>query len=242
MSRRIAVLAALWLVLIIVPALVAARLLPVAGDTSHKGWAAGIWVAGYVAQFLVFRAISRRSPRPVGLGWVVASTVPWAADWTAPLSPWAVAACAAIVIAYAAWLVVAVYRVDRLRSGGLRGSAVVLEVTRPTVNAVVNKDSARRMLRVSVEGADDAPAYETRLSATFTFGDIPEAGDRLAVLIDPADPRHVEPIPDEPIERAAPVPEDLDVAAQLRKLATMRDRGDLTDAEFATAKKRILNP
>ena len=39
------------------------------------------------------------------------------------------------------------------------------------------------------------------------------------------------------------MPEDLDAktAEQLRKLATMRDRGDLTDAEFATAKKRLLN-
>jgi hypothetical protein len=243
MSRTIAALAALWLVLIIVPALIAARLLPVAGDTAHKGWAVGIWVAGYVAQFLVFRAMSRRSPRPVGLGWVVASTVPWVADWTAPFSRWAVAVCAAIVIAYAAWLVFAVYRVDRLRGGGLRGSAVILELIRPTLNVVVNKDSARRALRVSVEGADGAAAYETRLTGTFTLGDIPEAGDRLAVLIDPADPQHVEAIPGEPIGRAAPVPADLDAetAEQLRKFATMRDRGDLTDAEFATAKKRLFN-
>jgi hypothetical protein len=244
MWRRIAVLSALWLVLIIVPALVGARLLPAAGGTAHKWWFVGIWVAGYVTQLLVFRAMSRRSPRPVGLGWVVASTVPWAADWTAPLSPWAVAVCAAIVIAYAAWLVIAVYRVDRLRSGGLRGSAVVLEVIRPMFSVVVNKDSARRALRMSVEGADGATAYQARLTATFTLGDIPEAGDRLAVLIDPADPRHIEAIPDEPIERAAPVPEDLDAetAEQLHRLATMRDRGDLTDAEFATAKKRLLNP
>ena len=244
MSRTIAALAALWLVLIIVPALVAARLLPVAGDTAHKGWAVGIWVAGYVAQFLVFRAMSRRSPRPVGLGWVVASTVPWVADWTAPLSRWAVVACAAIVIAYAVWLVLAVHRVDRLRGGGLRGSAVILEVIRPTLNVVVNKDSARRALRVSVEGADGTAAYEARLTATFTLGDIPEAGDRLAVLIDPADALHVEPIADEPIERAAPLPEDLDAetAEQLRKLTTMRDRGDLTDAEFTTAKRRLLHP
>ena len=244
MSRTIAALAALWLVLIIVPALVAARLLPVAGDTAHKGWAVGIWIAGYVAQFLVFRAMSRRSPRPVGLGWVVASTLPWLADWTAPISRWAVALCGAIVIAYAAWLVFAVYRVDRLRRGGVRGSAVIVEVIRPMLNVVVNKDSARRALRVSVEGADGTAAYQARLTGTFSLGDIPEAGDRLAVLIDPADHRHVEPIPGEPIERAAPVPEDLDadVAAQLHKLATMRDRGDLTAAEFATAKKRLLDP
>lgn len=244
MSRTIAALAALWLVLIIVPALVAARLLPVAGDTAHKGWAVGIWVAGYVAQFLVFRAMSRRSPRPVGLGWLVASTIPWVADWTAPISRWAVAVCAVIVIVYATWLVFTVYRVDRLRGGGRCGTAVILQVIRPMLNVVVNKDTARRALRVSVEPADGSAAYETRLTATFTLGDIPEPGDRLVVLIDPGDPRHVEPIPDEPIERAAPVPEDLDadVAAQLRKLATMRDRGDLTDAEFATARKRLLNP
>ena len=158
MSRTIAALAALWLVLTIVPALVAARLLPVAGDTAHKGWAVGIWVTGYVAQFLVFRAMSRRSPRPVGLGWVVASTIPWVADWTAPISRWAVAACAAIVVAYAARLVLAAYRVDRLRGSGLRGSAVILEVIRPVFNVVVNKDSARRALRVSVERADGTAA------------------------------------------------------------------------------------
>ena len=244
MSRTIAALAALWLVLIIVPALLAARLLPIAGDAAHKGWAVGIWIAGYLAQFLVFRAMSRRSPRPVGLGWVVASTVPWVADWPAPLSRWAVVACAAVVIAYVAWLVLAVHRVDRLRGGGLRGSAVILEVIRPTLNVVVNKDSARRALRVSIEGADGTAAYETGLTATFTLGDVPEAGDRLAVLIDPADPRHVEPIADEPIERAAPLPEDLDAetAERLRKLTTMRDRGDLTDAEFTTAKTRLLHP
>jgi hypothetical protein len=140
--------------------------------------------------------------------------------------------------------VVTVSRVDRLRGAGLRGSAVVLEVIRPMLNGVVTKDSARRALRVSVDRTDGTPPYETRLTATFVFGEIPEAGDRLAVLIDPADPRHVEPIPDEPIARAAPIPEDLDAetAEQLHRLATMRDRGDLTDAEFATARKRLLNP
>ena len=237
-------LAALWLVLIIAPALVAARLLAGAGDNAHMGWVLGVWVGGYVAQLVVFLAMSRRSPRPAGLGWLLASTVPWAADWAAPAAMWGLAGCAAIVLAYAVWLVFAVYRVDRLRAGGLRGSAVVLEVIRPTVNAVVDKDNARRTLRVSVEPNGGATAHPARLSATFTLGDIPEAGDRLAVLIDPADPQHVEIVPDEPIQRAVPVPEDLDadLAEQLRKLATMRDRGDLTDTEFTTARKKLLNP
>lgn len=243
MWRRITVLAALWLVLIIVPALVGAQLLQVGGDTAHQGWVVGVWVVGYVAQILVFRAISRGSPRPVGLGWLLASTVPWVADWTAPVSRWGVAVCAVVVIGYAARLVSVVHRVDRLRSGGQPACAVVLEVIRPMFNVVVNKDSVRRELKVRVERAGAAP-YETRLTAAFMLGEVPESGDRLAVLIDPFDPQHVEAIPGEPVERAAPIPEDLDpvVAEQLRKLATMRDRGDLTDGEFTTARQRLLNP
>ena len=237
-------LAALWLMFIIAPALVGARLLAVAGDTPHKGWAVGIWVVGYLAQFLVFRAhvspltaagrarLGDRLDDPVGrrLDRRRSRGGPWrcARRSSSPTRPgW----CSAV------------YRVDRLRAAGLRGCAVVLEVIRPTLNVVVNKDSARRALRVSVERADGTAAYETRLTATFALGDMPEAGDRLAVLIDPADSRHVEPVAESPSSAPHRLPEDLDAesAAQLRRFATMRDRGDLTDAEFATAKKRLLN-
>lgn len=237
-------LAALWLALIVVPAVVTAQLLADGGGTSRTAWVVGGWVGGYVAQMLVFRSISRTVPWPLGLGWLLASTVPWAADWTAPLSRWGVAVWAAVIIAYSAWLVTAVRRVDRLRGGNKYGSAVVIEVIRPTFTAVVTKDSTRRTLRIRVEPADGTTSYETQVAAAFTLGDVPEVGDRLAVRIDPADPMHVEINDDEPVERAYPVPEDLDAGAaeQLRRFATMRDRGDLTDAQFSEARNRLLNP
>lgn len=242
MWRGVAVLSALWCVLVVVPALVGAQLLAEATEVSQKGWALVVWVAGYIVQFVVFLQISRRSPRPVTLGWLIASTVPWVADWTAPLFGWAVVVCAAVVAAYGVWLTVAVKRVDRLRSAGVQAWAVVLDVVRPALNVIVTKDSARRAMRVRVEPASGVSSYEAAMTATFTLGEVPEPGDRLAVLVDPADPQHIEAVPDEPIVRGTPVPDDLDAEAAetLRRLVTMRDRGDITDAEFSAAKKQLL--
>lgn len=242
MWRAIAVLSALWCVLVVVPALVAAHLLAEATQTSHKGWVLGVWVIGYIAQFVVFLQISRRSPRPVTVGWLIASTVPWAADWAAPVSGWAVVGCGAIMAGYAIWLVAAVQRVDRLRTAGTPAWAEVLDVTRPALNVVVTKDSARRSMLVRVEPSSGASPYETRMTGTFALGEIPETGDRLAVLVDPVDPQHIEAVPDEPIVRGTPEPGDLDAEAaeMLRRLVMMRDRGDITDEEFSAAKRQLL--
>lgn len=235
-------LSALWWMLIVAPALIAARLLDNTGAASGKGWVLGVWLAGYIAQFIVFLVISRRAPRPAVVGWLIASTVPWAADWTAPVSLWWLLLWTVVVIGYAAWLVTDISRVDRLRSAGLPGTGVVLEVIRPTFNVVVNKDASRRVLRLRVERADGTAPYESRLTGTFTLGELPEADDRVALRIDPTRPSHIELIDDEPIQRAAPQPADLapEVAERLQTLKTMRDRGDLTDVEFATARRRLL--
>ncbi|BBZ76149.1 hypothetical protein MANY_14860 [Mycolicibacterium anyangense] len=240
--RVIAVLSALWCVLVVAPAVVAAHLLAEATQTSQKGWALGVWLVGYIAQFLVFLQISRRCTRPVLLGWLIASTVPWLADWAAPFTGWGVAVSGAVVGAYGVWLTAAVYRVDRLREAGVLAWAEVLDVIRPALNAVVTKDTARRSVRVRVQPPAGASPYEARMTGTFAVGEVPEPGDRLAVLVDPADPDHIEPVPDEQIVRGAPVPEDLGAQAadMLRRLVIMRDRGDITDAEFSAAKKQLL--
>lgn len=243
MWRTIATLSALWWVLIVAPALIGTRLLDHAGTAAATGRVLGVWLVGYVAQFVVFLMISRRSPRPVLLGWFISSMVPWAADWTAPLSLWWLAMWTALVAGYATWLVGAVSKVDHLRRDGVRGVGVVLEVIRPMFNVVVNKDAGRRVLRLSVERSDGGAPYEANLTGTFALGEVPESEDRVVVRIDPDEPHVIELIEDEPILRAAPQPTDLDpeMAERLRTLKIMRDRGDLTDAEFATARKRFLD-
>ncbi|BBY60801.1 hypothetical protein MSAR_39370 [Mycolicibacterium sarraceniae] len=242
MWRTIATLSLLWCVLIVVPALIGSLMLDHVGSAASTGRVLGVWLVGYVAQFVVFLMISRRSPRPVLMGWFIASLVPWAADWTAPLSLWWLALWTALIAGYGVWLIGRVAELDQLRRDGVRGIGVVLEVIRPIFNVVVNKDAGRRVLRLSIELPSGTASYEARLTGTFILGEVPESEDRVAVRVDPHRPDRIELIEDEPILRAAPQPSDLEpeIAERLHTLKIMRDRGDLTDAEFATARERLL--
>lgn len=241
--RTIARLSALWWLLIVAPALIGTRMLDHVGSAAATGRVLGVWLVGYVAQFVVFLMMSRRSPRPIAVGWFISAIVPWAADWTAPLSAWWLVGWSIAVAGYAVWLVTEVFHVDLLRRDGVRGTGVVLEVIRPVFNVVVNKDAGRRVLRLRIERCDGASSYEASLVGTFTLGEMPESEDRVVVRIDPSQPQRIELIEGEPILRAAPQPTDLEpeVADRLHTLKTMRDRGDLTDTEFATARKRLLD-
>jgi hypothetical protein len=198
----------------------------------------------------VFFVIGRKSPHYPMLGWFLASIMPFAADWSAPASWWALVLCAAIVIGYATWLTRSVYEFDRLSRDGVRAKGVVIEVKRPLFNTVINNAYIRRTLRLRLERPDGTPAYEATIKGTFMFGEIPAPGARLSVLIDPLRPQHVEfastaatSSTNQPrVTRTAGRPQGLapDVTAQLGKLTAMHRSGDLTDAEFAAAKQRLL--
>jgi hypothetical protein len=249
--RTVGVLSALWSVLVIATAGITTALFKVSIDTSIGGAVIGAWVVGYLLQFGVFFLISRKSPHYPMLGWFLASIMPFAADWSAPVSWWALVACAAIVIGYATWLTWSVYDYDRLMGDGVRTRAVVIEVKRPLFNTVINNAYIRRTLRLRIERPDAAAPYDTTIKGTFMFGDIPAAGEKLWVMIDPKRPQHVEfasktatSQTNQPrVTRPAARPQQLapDITAQLGKLTAMHRSGDLTDAEFAAAKHRLLS-
>jgi Short C-terminal domain len=243
MWRTVATLSALWVVLTIVPAAVTTALFNISTDTPISGAATGAWIVGYLLQFAVFFVISRKSPHDLMVGWFVASIMPFVADWVTPVSWWALAICTVIVIGYATWLTRSVYSVDLLRRDGVRAKGVVVGVNRPLFNQVINDVYIRRTLRLRIERPDGVAPYEARLKATFMLGQIPEPGARLSVLVDPARPQHIELVgrnATSPRTRNKPQASEPDVTEQLRKLTTMHNSGDLTDAEFAAAKKRLL--
>ncbi len=242
MWRTVAALSVLWCALVVAPALSTPMLLAHSTGTATRAWVLGVWVAGYVAQLLVFMAIARRAGRGTAPGWVIASVIPWVADWTAPATVWGPVVCAAIVLGYGYWLTRLVSEVDRVRVEGRRADAVIVEVIRPLLNVVVDKLYVRRTQRVRVQPADTAP-YGAAVRSVFLRGEVPEPGDRLVVLIHPERPEHVEIAEDEPIIRTAPDDAELDpeIAEQLHRLVTMRARGDLSDTEFSTAKRRLLD-
>jgi hypothetical protein len=243
-------LSALWSVLVLAPAVVATILFTISTDTPINGVVVAVWIVGFLLQFAVFLVLGRKARRDSMLGTILASTMPFAADWSAPVSWWALVICAAIVVGYAAWLTWAVYRADGLRRDGVRARAVVVEVKRPVFNVVINNVYIRRTLRLRIERSDGLAPYEARLKATFMLGEIPEPGATLSVVVDPVRPQHIElastkeavqqhhsPVTRTPAGLPAPAP---DIAQQLQKLTSMHRGGDLSDAEFAAAKKRLL--
>lgn len=241
MWRPVVVLLAMWCIVASAPAVIAQHVLHTSTDAI--GWVAGLWIVGYIASLLLFVMVGRRSPVGTGVGRMLAALAPWLADWTALISPWCVLPFAAALVGYSYWLSKAVYQVDVLRRDGIWGRGVVLEVIRPTLTVVMKNDRTRRSVRVRVEGVDGIAPYEARFDATFTVGAIPEIGDTVAVLINPARVDHIELIDGEPVIRSAANVVDLNPhdAEQLHRLTTMRDRGDLTDSEYAAAKKRLLD-
>jgi Short C-terminal domain len=248
--RLVAVLSALWCVLVIAPATVATSLFKISIHSSIGGPVFGVWIVGFLLQIAVFFVIGRKSPRDPMLGWFLASIMPFAADWSAAASWWALVICAAIVAGYAASLTWSVYGYDRLIRDGERATGVVVGVKQPLFNDVINNAYIRRTLRLRIERRNGAAPYEASLKGTFMLGEIPAPGARLSVLIDPLRPQHVEIASKKPTSKtdgpqatrrtARPHTLAPDISEQLADLTSMHRRGDLTDAEFTAAKKRLL--
>jgi Short C-terminal domain len=162
--RTVGLLLAVWCLLAIAPALVIAVFMGV--DTADpSGTILLIWICGYLAQIGVFLAITLKAGGGSFLGWLIASLVPWSANWVAPISPWWLIACAVVVCGYAWWFYRSLARSRSLQHDGVPARGVVRTVHEPSDT----------------------------------------------------------------------------IADQLQRLAELRRRGDLTEAEFAAAKRRILN-
>jgi Short C-terminal domain len=240
--RTVGLLLAVWCVLAIAPAVIIALFVGV--DTEDPSGAVLIlWIVGYLAQIGVFLVISLKTSGAGGfLGWVIASLVPWSANWAAPLAPWWLIACVAIVVGYSWWFYRSLSRSRSLQRGGVPARGVVLKVEKPLMNVVINNVYIRRTLLLRIERADGVAPYEAKFKGTFMLGEIPDAGSVLRLRVDPANPCHFEAVKDcgeshyEP-----PTPSSDTITDQLQQLAELHRRGDLTDAEFAAAKRRILD-
>lgn len=253
--RLVAQLLAAWCVLVIAPPILVVALFSGADPEANiTGWIFLVWIVGYLLQLGVFMAASRKAKRNAILGWFIASIVPWAADWSAPVSLWWLVPCAAVVLTYSAWFYRTLSRSNNLQQHGVPAVGVVLEVKKPLMNVIINSVYIRRTMRLRIERSDGVPQYEANYSGTFMLGEIPSPGATFNLRVDRSDPRHFETVDDDSAPAAAgwsPQPSaesprgwdpgDSMVTNQLQRLAEMHHRGDLTDAEFTAAKQRPLN-
>lgn len=261
--RRLHLLLIVWCVLLLAPGLFEA-----AGHSTLNGTLAAVWVVGYLVQFGIFMWIMNLVAEQKVLWWFIASMLPWVIDWSVPASPWLLLPWAAVAIASATWIGRVTQRATSLQEHGVRATGTVLEVLKPWMNVVVNNVYIRRRVRLRIQREDGTPAYEGILKGLFMLGEIPSVGDHLALRVDPANPQHFD-YDQASTSAAATAPHssaeqfhsdhgdhsshgdhsghrDLadhgqgDLVAKLARLADLRDRGALTDAEFAAAKKKLL--
>jgi hypothetical protein len=252
--RRLHLLLIAWCLLLLAPGLYEA-----AGNVTLNGELAAVWIVGYLAQFGVFMWIMNLVAEQKVLWWFIASLLPWAIDWAVPSSPWFLLLGAAIAIAVAAWIGRFSQRAQSLQDHGIRATGTVLEVLKPWMNVVINNVYIQRRLRLRIQREDGMPAYEGILKGLFMLGEIPSVGDRLALRVDPKNPQRFDYDKDKTSASAATAAsassaqerfnsgqDDIagarhgDLAEELARLADLRDRGALTDAEFAAAKKKLL--
>ena len=247
--NRLYTLLVLWGILLMLPA--ALMEMGVFGRTdmssSVSGALAFAWIAGYLAQFAIFLWIMNIVPRQKVLWWFAASLLPWGIDWTVPVSSLYLLLWLPIVLGLAYWIALVTRRAEALQQYGIRATGVVLEVFKPWMNVVINNVYIRRRVRLRIEREDGVPAYEGILKGLFMLGEIPSPGDRLALIVDPANPLRFDydkeaesaPAPPaRPLARSATAQGN--IADELSKLADLHDRGAISNSEFEAAKKKLL--
>lgn len=246
--RKIYILVILWWVLLIAPALLLEAGLFGAFDMNKNisGTVALLWIVGYLVQFGMFMWLMSVAGEQRVLWWFGASLLPWAIDWTVPVSPLYFLAWIPVTIGQAYWIVRVAQQAESFLERGIRATGVVLEVLRPLMNVVINNVYIKRKVRLRIEREDGVPAYEGILNGTFMLGEIPSVGDRIPLLVDPAKPQRFEADEREDKANAAAIPKAQsvtqrgDIAEQLEKLSSLRQRGALTEAEFQAAKRKLL--
>jgi hypothetical protein len=241
--RTVALLLTLWCVLVIAPALVASMVWGADYDEA-PGYAVLTWIVGYLLQFGVFTVLALKTRQAANnfIGWLIASLAPWVADWSVPVSLWWLLPCAALVIGYSWWLYRSVARSRSLQRDGVSARGVVVKVVKPMMNVVVNNVYIRRTLLLRVERADGVAPYEAKYKGLFMIGNIPDEGSVIRLRVDPADPRHFEAVTDDDGDSSYTPPRPSHtITDELQRLSELHRRGDLTDAEFTAAKRRILD-
>ena len=116
--------------------------------------------------------------------------------------------------------------VGRFGRPGLLGLAARTAVVAGTATAV--NGAMRRRQAAASQQAEDAQAYEWQAQQAAAQ----QAAERAA-----AQQAAAGPYASVPAQATQPA---VDVAGQLERLASLRDRGVLTDAEFETEKRKIL--
>ena len=162
-------------------------------DTPIVGPLIAIWIVGYLLQFGTFMAVARKAGDNSVVGWLLASTTPFVADWTVPVAPWSPAAVAVVVGGYAVWFYTRLTRSDDLQRNGIPATGTVLEVKQPIMNTIINSVYLRRTCDAAHRPCRRHPALRGRVLGHVHVGRVCRRWDAVFTLrVDPKNPKHFE--------------------------------------------------
>lgn len=183
---RLYALLALWTVLLLTPAILmlAGLFGPIQSKIPITSTIILLWIGCYLAQFFLFLWIMANVGEQNILWKMATSLIPWAIDWTLPLS-WNYALLWGPLLALIiAWVVAVAHRKESLLKHGIRAVGTVIEVMKPWTNVIINKVYIRRNLRLCIEREDGELPYEGVFKGLFLLGEIPSPGDKIRLLVD----------------------------------------------------------
>jgi hypothetical protein len=160
--------------------------------TVPSGTTVIVWVGGWLLQYAAFFWLMSIAGKQNILWWFIASGVPWLTDWTMSASPFLLFLWPALTVGTAVWIGYAESSYDSLEERGIHANGVVLQVYQPLMNVVINNVYIKRKLRLRIERSDGTAPYEAAYNGLFMLGEIPSIGDRLPLLVDPANPQHLQ--------------------------------------------------
>jgi hypothetical protein len=163
---------------------------PINVNTALGGTAVITWVVGWLLQYAAFFWLMALTRKQNFVWWFIASLVPWAADWTTPVSPVLLVVWPVVVFATAVWIARTEGGYESLEEHGIHAKGVVLQVYNPMMNVVINNVYIKRKVRLRVERSDGTAPYEATYNGLFMLGEIPSVGDGIPLLVDPANPQH----------------------------------------------------
>src|SRR5215471_13280379 len=131
--RRLYTLLIVWSIFLMLPGVLMelGALGRIDMNSSIPGSLTLLWVVGYLAQFAIFLWIMNIVPEQKILWWFVASLLPWAIDWTLPVSTWFILLWVPITMSVMYWIAAVARRAESLQQHGIRATGVVLEVFKP---------------------------------------------------------------------------------------------------------------
>ena len=194
MNRAVKVLLSVfvWWALVVLPgALTIAGVFGDIGtDTSLGGWIILWWVVCYCAQLAMVYVMQKAVGHSRSWWFFVASLLPWAVDWSAPVGwGWGL-----LWIGFAGLFAVAIIllalRTLALDEHGTVVTATVKKVMRFPFNVVINSVYIYRHVLLDIPGTDGSPSYEGKLWMLYEIGNAPIPGEHVQLRVDPRNPQH----------------------------------------------------